>query len=536
MPASKEKFITPQAGSDGAALAGNTALAEIYKAFKAVAFYPPNHPLRNKVLLGAYQAIMSNGGISLIVQRNGLSFTDLAVTANNTLTITALAKELFSREIQQLTLQPGLSLTDFTEFLSLLSMDPHRIIAEGGMDEILKNRGIQTVIANEIDISAVFTKKKVAEYSGEADAEESNPNGKEGQSSEYCEVSISAHQEDLEIEELTALMNEEAEDEPYRQLARMLLAKGQSLKAEEDFDRLFPALIDLFDQIADVKRSAVQRDFAFRIFQQLSLGEMAEHLVRHLEDDDFSQKQIVYLILSQLGVEVVDTVIRRLTAVDNQFGTKSLMNALIFIGPPAIPSLIGMLNDPRWHIVRTSAAILGKIGSRDAVKGLAPAAYHIEIRVRTEAIRSLAKIGGREATELLIGLLSDRNSTIRRQAITWLGNTRNTKALPALIRLVLKQDPLGKLHFQKKEALRAIGRIGDRQALDPLFRLIRKRHWISSSRWQELKIFAIEVIGLLGGESSQEFLEEIAAWGGEIGRACSETLKTMEQRTANHNE
>src|ERR1035438_3227731 len=107
MPTNKEKIVTQLAESDGETSPGSTVLAEIYKAFKAVAFYPPNHPLRNKVLLNAYQTIISSGGISLIVQRNGLSFADPAVTVENTLAVAALAKELFSREIQRLTLLPG---------------------------------------------------------------------------------------------------------------------------------------------------------------------------------------------------------------------------------------------------------------------------------------------------------------------------------------------------------------------------------------------------------------------------------------------
>jgi hypothetical protein len=86
------------------------------------------------------------------------------------------------------------------------------------------------------------------------------------------------------------------------------------------------------------------------------------------------------------------------------------------------------------------------------------------------------------------------------------------------------------------EALLAIGRIGDRHALEPLFGLVRKRHWIAGGHWETLKILAVETIGCLGGESAKEFLGELSARGGRIGLACSAALETMGQRTTDSHE
>ncbi len=178
MPGSKDQKTTPMKDPDGTAPMCNAALAELHRGLKAIAFYPENHPLRDEILNRAFLAmasLMQGGGVSLIVQRNGLSFADREVVVDNNPMTSALAKELFAREIQQLTLLPGLTLREFTEFLLLLAMEPHRIIAQGGMDGMLKNRGIQTVIANEIDITAVFSRKMVEETSSETVTETTAP-------------------------------------------------------------------------------------------------------------------------------------------------------------------------------------------------------------------------------------------------------------------------------------------------------------------------------------------------------------------------
>jgi hypothetical protein len=88
----------------------------------------------------------------------------------------------------------------------------------------------------------------------------------------------------------------------------------------------------------------------------------------------------------------------------------------------------------------------------------------------------------------------------------------------------------------KREALLAIGRIGDRRALEPLFSVVWKRHWIARGHWEKVKIIAVETISYLGGESAKQFLEKLSARGGPIGLACSAALETMGQRTTDSHE
>jgi len=539
MPASKDNKITPSKDAAGTAAASNAALAEVHRGLKAITFYPEGHPLRDEILSKSYQAmvnLMKEGGVSLIVQRNGLSFADREVVVENNPMTSALAKELFAHEIQQLTLLPELAFREFTEFLSLLAKDPQRIIAEGGMDGMLKNRGIHTIIANEIDITAVFSKKMVTEASSATVTEAATPREIPEQCPAPIEGGLAKTLNDLEIEELITLMGLESDDNRYLHLAHDLLVKGQPLKKNGDFDRLFPILLALLDQNADKARSASQCGCALMVFQHLALGEMAEHLLDHLEDVDFVKQESVYLVLNKLGSEGANAVVRRIVAGNKLFARKALSTALLLIGPPALPQLLDMLKDRRWQIVRTAVTVLGDMGLRDAAQGLTQAAYHTDDRVRMEAIRSLARIGGREATLLLIDLLHDKNQAIRKQVILWMGNTRNEKTLQPLLHLIMKRGVHEKSLAVKKEALLAIGRIGDQRALEPLFRLVRKRHWIALGRWEKLKILAVDTIGRLGGESAKEFLEKLSARGGRIGLACSAALETIEQRAIDSHE
>jgi HEAT repeat protein len=131
-------------------------------------------------------------------------------------------------------------------------------------------------------------------------------------------------------------------------------------------------------------------------------------------------------------------------------------------------------------------------------------------------------------------MLGDKNPAVQKQSIIWLGITRNDKALQNLLQIATRHDFSGKFHSLKKEALVAIGRIGDRQALEPLRTIVTKRHLISSEKVEELKIAAVEAIANLGGDSSREFLVQMEARGGRIGKACSAALKSLERLTKSH--
>jgi HEAT repeat protein len=535
MPEQKAHKHRQAADDDRSAQESGSALSEVYKALKALTFYPERHPLREEILHRAYRALlqmMQGTHLHLLVHRNGLSIANRDSGIENSRMTTALAKELFSREIQRLTILPEISAEDFNAFLSLLSMESQKIVSEGGMRALLEQAGVRTVISNEIDIAAVFTKHASAEGSAGNAAEESGSRlemgekaGGEGARTEELPV---ANPADLTFQELIELMEREPDDLLCRELARMLVAKGEVLKREGEYDTIFPVILRLLNQNSDETRSPERREVALSTFRELASGEMTEHLLDHLEDESFRLREIVYLILNHLGGEAVDGILRRIMDTESQFARNVLSTALLRMGPSSIPPLLSLLKDEKWRVARSAAKVLGEMCSREAVKGLTLSAYHIDNRVRIESIRSLARIGGREATDVLIDLLQDNNRVICRQTILWLGITRNERALLPLLEILNRRGSLKKSLTLKKEILLAVGRIGDRRALDSLIRLVRKRHWISPGRWDELKILAVETIGRLGGEASRTFLAQTSVRGGCVGRASAAVLETME--------
>ena len=300
MPDKKDHRMPPIKGDDQAARESASALAELYKALKAITFYPASHPLRDEILHRAHQAmtkLMEGERLTLAVHRNGLFLDGRDGGVEDTRMTKALAKELFTREIQRMTLLPEISAGEFTDFLSLLAMEPQRIIAEGGMAAILERHGITMITANEIDIAAVYTKRKVGESTGETAAESVGADEGDfdregtGEGATPPESIPLERLDTLSAAEIAARMEREKDDDRFRLLARYLTAKGASLKEEGNFDELFPVLLSLLNQNADETKSAGRREASLEAFRETARGGMSEHLLGHLEQEDFRQKE-----------------------------------------------------------------------------------------------------------------------------------------------------------------------------------------------------------------------------------------------------
>lgn len=526
------KSHLPGQSTDPVNLPGSArdVIAEVYKALKASAFYPANHPLRNNVILQSYQILLKSlrgKDLSLLITRNGIHAAEGEAPIENTLAVKSLAKELFVREIQRLSFLPDMTKDEFEHFLSVLTVDPQKIIAEGGMEKVLAERGIRNIVTNEIDISAVFTKKGIIDDEAGEPVRET---GETRESQVRLDLLPVDELEDMDLDEIIDAMKKETDDGRYSKLAGLLLSKARALKAQREFKELVPVILFLINQCAETSESPARRDSARAAFEGAAEGEMTGYLLDCLVDRDFKANETVYRILALLGEKAVEPSLQKLNSSDNIHSRKKLATVLMRIGRPAVPMLLSQINDRRWYVVRSMLAILGEIRCGECVKQLRPTLYHEDVRVVKEAIRCLTKTGGAEAAEMLIELLASQNPSVKGQAIFSLGILKNERAVEPLMAIIAKRDIFLKTLPLKKEALQTIGLIGSKKALPLLMKMAGKKHIFAARRWQELKIDVIGTIGRIGGESSVDFLLALGARGGPVGKACSEAIELMTRK------
>jgi len=132
----------------------------------------------------------------------------------------------------------------------------------------------------------------------------------------------------------------------------------------------------------------------------------------------------------------------------------------------ALEPLQGKLADPDAQVVAAAAEFVGLTGSPQAVALLIPLLRHASEFVREAALIGLAEAGGREIARPAMPALKDESVAVRAAAVRTVAAAGDPTSSTVLIRRVEQEPDEG----VQAELLRAIGRLGAREALDVLAR------------------------------------------------------------------
>jgi hypothetical protein len=154
-----------------------------------------------------------------------------------------------------------------------------------------------------------------------------------------------------------------------------------------------------------------------------------------------------------------------------------MCQVLAKVGPPAVPVLLELLEDPRWFLVRNLVHVLGRIGDEAAFEPAVTLLGHGHMRVRIEAIRAVAIIAPRRAVGPIVGLVADPDPEVRVEAVQALGAIRSDEAVPVLRDVAAGTSPPGADLALRQGAIEALAAIVTPGAREALMALARRR-WL----------------------------------------------------------
>lgn len=110
--------------------------------------------------------------------------------------------------------------------------------------------------------------------------------------------------------------------------------------------------------------------------------------------------------------------------------------------PAAVNSLLHLLSDDRWYVVRNATSLLGELGPAEADRRVAELMSHREPRVRQAAAVALGKLATSRSLLALLQALNDASPDVRLQAVWAIASAKNPRAVPWLIEAFdNEQDP-----------------------------------------------------------------------------------------------
>lgn len=539
----QNKGVSTKVQAD-AALAAKTlesALKSLTKLFSAIRFYPPGHPslrdTNNEALKSFLLLTQGQNSFSFSVRRDHFVLAADKVGTDNPL-LGKLATLLFIRRIQQLLFLPELTPRDMWNFAQALTLDPNEIHKRGGIQKIFERLRITTIWVNELDLNAILAQKEkieaeIAELPDDeqmfsADITAVLDELQQAEEKGLGDAHPGTESPEEKLESLLRQLRQAETDEKFRQLILQVPPLIRLCLSEVGRFSTLQALSFLGIWSRDTQMSPARTEAAATALAQLTNDEILDFIISILCTKVLAadQREQTLALFPLLGPPLAQRLMVRLVNESDSWARKVLSDGLAHQGKAAIDVVLNYLADERWFVVRNCIAILGEIRDPTTIVNLREQLYHPEIRVRRETIRALTRIGGSDAVSILLRVLEENDTDLRRQALVSLGAMKHPAAVTPLLRIVNARDPRVRQVEFKRDAIRALGEIGSPEAIAPLAALLVKRKFWYRSRYDELRAAATTALGEIGHPAAGEILQWAMNDRSEVvARAAVQALK-----------
>jgi HEAT repeat protein len=213
-------------------------------------------------------------------------------------------------------------------------------------------------------------------------------------------------------------------------------------------------------------------------------------------------------IVGSVPMEDVRVVWKKLSSDEGAFVREAMMEAARR-EPRAVAVLLqSQLAAGRGDRLSNAVDIMGVLPREEASPVLKSLCRHDDPAVRVKAVSALVKISGTEVLPLLIEMIEDTDSEVRRSTIPLLGHVGAREGVDKLIEIA--GDERGKWDVEERSlACRALSKIGRENAIPTLARILKeKRGGPKGARAQTLFASARFALQRIGGPLAEAALRE----------------------------
>lgn len=243
---------------------------------------------------------------------------------------------------------------------------------------------------------------------------------------------------------------------------------------------------------------------------------------------DKSKQPEMRELVCTVGSPFVQPLLKRLAEEQSRSCRRSCLGCLFELGETAKDAAIEGLSDNRWYFVRNLVLILRELEDPSILQHICNLAGHPHPKVRMEVIRALQHFKHPAADQLLLQELSSPERDVQLNAVTLAENSRSHEVFRTLLACLNTGRAAGFDLDMKKAVVRALGKIGNYEALPTLMQYLETRHLLRQATHMALKT---EIIHSLRNYPAAAvlLLEKIAGSDqGELARIAREALFNLQ--------
>jgi len=198
--------------------------------------------------------------------------------------------------------------------------------------------------------------------------------------------------------------------------------------------RVFAAFVDREVSAEDAELRRAYTIAVRRLTKPSLIRGIAGLLPRRRELRDSLQ-----VVFTRLGPDAAEALIDLMTSSDSLTDRRAYLAVLAKIRD-AVPTLIHLLGDNRWYVVRNAIDLLGEMRAAEAENALLDVVTHREERVRRSAATALARLGTLRSIQAVEKMATDPVPEVRVHAMQGLGTVKSPRAVSVLAR-ALDHEP-----------------------------------------------------------------------------------------------
>jgi HEAT repeat protein len=246
-------------------------------------------------------------------------------------------------------------------------------------------------------------------------------------------------------------------------------------------------VIGLVQRETDSPHEAVRQSSTMalrRLLRPAHLRGVAQLLPRKREMAEGLEK-----VLVRAGAEGADVVIELLTEASLASERRVYLETLPRL-QAGIPTLVHMLGDTRWFVVRNASDLLGEMRVPAAEPALLPLLEHADERVRKSAANALINLGTTAGFRAVCDMLQAASPRTRANAAMALASRRDERST-AQLRTVLEDEPDTEVQLA---LLSALGKIATPAAVEQLIRAAEPKRRLLEKKSSSFRIAAIQAL------------------------------------------
>lgn len=445
-----------------------SALKGLIKLIKAVGFYPAAHPAlktaAEEAHAGFLPLLQEGSSLLMLVRKEGFFLNEIPVAPENPI-LKKLSAFLFSRRIQRLIIMPDLSSRDLRTFAGCLTLEAGKLLKIGGIQDVMEKALISTLWVNEVDMEKIQSRKETLEAEKDRLISQGLTDGVETLLSDPAEL-------DRQV------ANDPAEARNLQQV----IAALQAERSDQRYQQLLQEFVTLIPPNLNESSRLLVLQGVVLLCRNASMQQKSEvrrehsrHALKQILTDAFLDFLLSLLCTRDLAKESRD----------------QLSRVLVFLGGNVARRLMERLAEE--HDAQARKVLADALIDQDAAAIPVLIEYLADERwyVVRNAVAILGELRAQAALAYFPPMIGHLDVRVRREAIRALTRIGGNEAVDILLRIVETGDPDLRPH-----ALLSLGAMKNPAAVPTLLQIVEQPDpWVKLG---EVKKEAIRALGEIG--------------------------------------